>query len=197
MRRRFPLLAALIALATSILLVSAASQTKPQTNEKNSFSAAEAEERSKIHGSWSVGALPDIEQAKAETVPVVLDRVEVFIGGGKKYGGMLKVTGAILNNRSPKTLRGVGIRWRIARKDDPAARLEGAVSPIETRIGANSRQHIDIPVINFTTAAQPLLKREFTYAEFVITLSISKAVFADGTTWEEANSAALNQGVRR
>jgi hypothetical protein len=148
-------------------------------------------------GTWSVSAIPDLNQATDTDTPVVVSGLSSLFGK-KEWGGFLKVVAVKLNNRSPAAVAGVRLGWvivteqdRVALKSDAEAKkAEGATPFFETPLAAYGAKKLDSPVIDFLAEAKPLLKKGRLRGDFVIKVRVIEVEFADGSLWQEQESSA-------
>lgn len=123
-------------------------------------------------------------------MPVVVSGIQLLSGGGK-YVGVNKIKRVRINNRSPKTINSVQLRWMIASLDDREKVLsESTTQFAHIRVEANNSDVIEIPTLYPARMLKSLAKNGELYGEFMITLGIQEARFDDGSFWRRPEQGA-------
>jgi hypothetical protein len=152
----------------------------------------------KPQGQWSVGAVPDLRQAKDAVTPVVVSGTTSLLGKDQ-WAGAVKVTSVKLTNRSTSPVKAVRLGWVItnaeARENMRLARetvvLEGTTRLFEVNVPAGETLRIDSPVIDFIKEAKPLIERGFLKGNFTVKVRISEAHFSDSLSWREGETVTF------
>ncbi len=118
------------------------------------------------------------------SLPVVVSGMQSLSGGGK-YLGITKIKRVKVTNRTPRIVNSVQLRWKIVNPDDPEKVLsEGTTSFVNIWLEANSSQIIEIPTLYPTRIFKPLAKNGELYGQFLTTIGMQEARFADGSFWQ-------------
>jgi hypothetical protein len=145
----------------------------------------------KARGKWGVGLMQDEGQFNDPSAPVVVVGIQLLSGGGK-YVGVNKIKRVKINNRSPKIVSSVQLRWTIAGLDDREKVLAEGITPFANIwVEANISQVIEIQTLYPAQLLKRLAKNGELYGEFMITIGIQEARFADGSFWRRPTLAAL------
>jgi hypothetical protein len=153
-------------------------------HERNSFSEEGPQ------GSWTVSALFDTRQAGDASVPVAPVGVKSFLGKGKWKN--LKLIAVTLENRSPKLVRGVQLRWFITTKEDEDSILaQGTTAYLDAPLPEGESREVETPVINFAKEIKSRVKGGKLEGNFLLKVRVSNVRFADDSVWKETDSSGV------
>lgn len=137
----------------------------------------------KPRGKWGAGLVMDVNQSNDPSVPVVVDAIQSLSGGGK-YRGVAKIKRVVIKNRGPKVVSSVQLRWTVASLQDRQRVLAGDIIPFAgSWVEPNNSQLVEIPVLYYNRMLKTLAKNGELYGEFMITIGVQEARFADGSSW--------------
>ncbi|HYH86227.1 MAG TPA: hypothetical protein VEX60_12295 [Pyrinomonadaceae bacterium] len=198
-------LISLVVLLTSFVaisgLISSTAQSPPKQEDedikkvfnediKKEFNDDDLKEE-KVGGKWTTGLVFDMSQYNDSSLPVVVSGIQSLSGGGK-YLGITKIKRVKVTNRSPRIINSVQLRWVVVNLDDPEKVLsEGTTQFVNIWVEANSSQIIEIPTLYIRRMIKPLAKNGELYGQFLTTIGIQEARFADGSFWRRQETTAL------
>ena len=134
-------------------------------------------------GKWGYGLSYDTPQLKDTSAPVAISAVQSLSGGGM-FLRVIKIKRVKIENRSPKTVNSVQLRWTIASPDEPQkVLLEGTTMFANIWVGANSSQVVEIPTIYPSLLFKPLARDGELTGRFQLTFGLQESRFADGSFW--------------
>ena len=144
----------------------------------------------KPRGKWVTGIESDMDQFNDASLPVAVGAIQSLSGGGK-YAGVVKIKRVEIKNKSSKSINSVQLRWEIASLDNRTLVLsEGVIPFVNTQVEANKSLIVEIPPLYPALMLKHLAKDSELNGQFVITIGVQEARFADGSVWRRQESAA-------
>ena len=135
-------------------------------------------------GKFTLGYVPDMEQSRGASAPVVV-RGLLGVSSVKDRGGKLRC--AELENRSARAVKAVELRWTVTAKEDSSKVLaSGKLPPVEAEIAAGGRLKVELREAQFADFLQPLVSDGVLTGAYMLTVRVARVEFADGTVEEVA-----------
>ena len=196
--QRYSLFSLFIVLVSSVVALSGLASNTVQSpikegNEdiKKDFNDDDLKvKEEKVNGKWGIALAHDTSQFNDSSLPVVISGIQSLTGGGK-YLGVAKIKRVTITNRSSKIVNSIQIRWTVAKLDEPEKILLERTTPfIYTAVEGDASQVIEIPALHYSRMIKPLAKNGEVYGQFLITMGMQEARFADGSFWKRDGPVA-------
>lgn len=147
------------------------------------FSEKDLKEK-KVDGEYKFSAIPELKQVHDPGALVIINRVNASAGRGK-YAGLLKIASVGVENRNHRAVKSLRLKWRMVSAENPQqALLEGGTPLFAVTISPQSSKVIEVPHVFFNRIVKPLLKNNELHGNYHLVISVSDALFEDGTGWQ-------------
>jgi len=139
----------------------------------------------------AIAVVPDPSQRKVAAVPVIVTSIGFVVDKEKS----LEFYKGYLENRSPKAVISVRIRWKLIADEDRELKNplnRGETAPISVRVEGNDKREVEFPIPKFHEITKPLVKSKSLHGKYFLIAGVSEVLFEDGSSWKEEETIFSN-----
>jgi hypothetical protein len=132
-----------------------------------------------------VSIIPDSVQYHDKSVPVIVGGM--VLSSDKKYSEKSWVKSIRIENRSPKTVVLLKLRWFATTVEDVRRERileKGEITPISVSIMAGASEQLETPLPNLTKNLKKWIEENPNSKGFMITISTNEVLYEDATSWK-------------